>query len=213
MASPVLVAQTRVVYGKLTAFNRYPLQNVQVMAKKTKASVKSDSLGIFCIVCREKDVIKIRPKAFQAVTRRVNRRTDTLKINLIFLDSEANRKLATGYGYIDEQDLTFAMSHLEYENNDFCNYSSVYELIAGRFPGVTVNHRGTGGSVVIRGENSINASTEALYVVDGMVMESIDWVRPCDVRSIDVIKDGMSAMYGSRGAGGVVVIETKQGGQ
>jgi hypothetical protein len=55
--------------------------------------------------------------------------TDSLQINLIFIDTEANRKLATGYGYIDEEDLAFAMSHLEQENNEFCNYSNIYSGI------------------------------------------------------------------------------------
>ena len=211
LASPVLPAQTRVVYGKLTAFNRYPLQNVKVTAKKTGAAVVSDSLGEFRIACRERDVIRIKPVAFQAVTRRINKDTDTLEINLIFVDSEDNRKLATGYGYMDEEDLTFAMSHFEHENNEYCNYNNIFELILGKFPGVTVYLTGNTGSLVIRGETSINSSSEALYVVDGMVTSDIDWVRPCEVKSIDVIKDGMAAIYGVRGANGVVLIETRKG--
>jgi TonB-dependent SusC/RagA subfamily outer membrane receptor len=204
-------AQNRVVYGKLTAFNQYPLQNIEVQAKKSKAIVNSDSLGQFAIACKEKDVIRIRPKAFRPVSRRVGPDTDSLQINLIFIDTKANRQLATGYGYIDEEDLTYAMSHLEQENNEFCNYSSIYELIKGRFPGVSVSTTGTGGAIHIRGQNSINLSTEALYVVDGTITSTIDWIHPCDVRSIDVLKDGMTAIYGSRGANGVVVIETKRG--
>ncbi|MFO7932526.1 MAG: hypothetical protein R6U78_00460, partial [Bacteroidales bacterium] len=130
-------AQTRVVYGKLTAFNQYPLQNVEVIARKAKSAVKTDSLGRFSIVAKEKDVIRIKPKAFKPVTRRINEKTDTLEVNLVFVDSETNRKLATGYGYIDERDLTYATSHLEQENNEFCNYTNIFELIRGRFPGVT----------------------------------------------------------------------------
>jgi len=204
-------AQTRVVYGKLTAFNKYPLQNVEVIAKKTRSAVQSDSLGRFSIVAREKDVIKIKPKAFKPVNRRINKETDSLQINLIFVDSPANRKLATGYGYIDERDLTFAMSHLEHENNEFCNYTNIFDLIVGRFPGVTVDRTGTGGSVIIRGKNSFYLSSEALYVVDGMITSDIDWIVPCEVKSIDILKDGMAAIYGARGANGVVVIETKRG--
>jgi len=206
MTSPVLLSQTRVVYGKLKTFNTFPLQNVEVTAKKTGAAVKSDSLGRFSIVCARKDVIRIKPKAFKPVSRKIGDETDTLEINLIFIDSEANRQVATGYGYIDQRDLNYAVSHLEQENNEFCNYLNIFDLIRGRFPGVAVSN----GAVVIRGVNSINLSSEALYVVDGVIMSDISWVRPCEVRSIDVLKDGISAMYGSRGANGVVVIETRR---
>jgi TonB-dependent SusC/RagA subfamily outer membrane receptor len=206
-------AQSRVVYGKLTAFNQYPLQNIEVVAKNSKAAVKSDSTGMFSIVCMEKDVIKIKPKAFKSASRTVGPDTDTLFINLVFLDSRSNRELATGYGYISQQDLNFAVSHLEQENNEFCNYENIFELIRGRFPGVTVDRTQHSGAVYVRGVTSINLSSEALYVVDGAVTSDIDWIHPCDVRSVDVLKDGMTAIYGVRGANGVVVIETKRGGE
>jgi len=204
-------AQTRVVYGKLTAFNKYALANIEVKAKKSKASVKSDSAGNFTIVCANKDMIRIKPKAFKAVSRKVDEKTDTLSINLLFIDTKTNRNLATGYGYIEEQDLTYAVSHLQQENNEFCNYTNIFDLIKGRFPGVTVSRGQVGGAVYIRGQTSINASNEALYVVDGGITSQIEWIHPCDIRSIDVIKDGMAAIYGARGSNGVVVIETKRG--
>jgi TonB-dependent SusC/RagA subfamily outer membrane receptor len=153
-------------------------------------------------------VIQIKPKAFKAVTRRVGPETDSLRINLIFIDTESNRKLATGLGYVNQDELTFALNNLQDENNEFCNYSNIFDLIEGRFPGVQVMNN----EVIIRGITSINTSSEALYVVDGVVTQSIDWLLPCDVRSINVLKDGMAAIYGSRGANGVLVIETKTGG-
>lgn len=208
----VLSAQNRVVYGKLTAYNQYPLQNVEVKAKNSKAAVKSDSLGQFSIVCEEKDVIKIKAKAFKSCTRKVGPDTDSITINLIFIDSKSNRELATGYGYISQQDLIYAMNHLEQENNEFCNYDNIFDLVRGRFPGVTVNRSQMGGAIYIRGATSINMSNEALYVVDGGITNSIEWIHPCEIRTIDVIKDGMAAIYGSRGANGVVIIETKRGG-
>ena len=206
-----LPAQTRVVYGKLTAFNQYPLKNIEVAARKSKAAVRSDSLGIFSIVCNKRDVIKIKPKAFVPVSRSVDSGTDTLYINLVFVDNKSNREIATGYGYINEDDLSFAVSHMQQENNEFCNYNDIYELIRGRFPGVQVSHYVGGGAVYIRGINSINLNTEALYVVDGVITDNLGFVHPCDVASIDVLKDGQAAIYGARGGGGVVVVETKKG--
>jgi len=204
-------AQTKVVYGKLTAFNKYPLQNIEVKTKKSKASVKTDSLGMFTIVTMDEDRIVIKTKAFQTVVRKVHKDTDTLNINLVFIDTKTNRELATGYGYINSQDLNYAMSNLEQENNEFCNYTNIYDLLVGRFPGVMVQRTATGGSVIIRGGTSINMSNEALYVVDGGVTTNIDYIHPCDIRSINVLKDASTSIYGTRGSNGVVVIETKRG--
>lgn len=201
-------AQEHVVHGKITAYNQYPIQNVEVLSKKSKAAVKTDSLGMFSIVCNYKDVVKINTKVFKTVSRKIRQDTDSLFINLIFIDSEANRQIATGYGYISQADLTFAASHLEQENNEFCNYSNVYDLLQGQFPGVSVS----GSTVYVRGgTNSLNLSTEALYVVDGTVTGTISWLHPCDIVSVDVLKDGSAAIYGTRGANGVVVFKTKGG--
>ena len=204
-------AQTRVVYGKLTAYNMYPVQNIEVKTKKSKATVKSDSLGMFSIVTNEEDKIVIKPKAFKTVVRKVDEDTDTLFINLIFIDTKANRDIATGYGYISQQDLNYAVSHLTQENNEFCNYTNIFDLIKGRFPGVTVQRTAIGGAVYIRGGTSVNMSNEALYVVDGGPTMDINYLHPCDVRSIDVLKDASASLYGTRGSNGVVVIETKRG--
>ncbi len=210
--SVTTMAQTRVVTGVLTAFNKYPVANIEVKAQKSKSSILSDSLGVFRIVCNEKDVIKIKPETFKSVSRKISKGDDdTLRINLVFMDSKKNREIAVGYGYMEEKDLTYAVSHLQQENNEYCNFLNVYELLKGRFPGVVVD--GTSGSYVvhIRGIQSINASNEVLYVVDGSISASIDWIYPCEISSISVLKDGMAATYGTRGSNGVILIETKKG--
>lgn len=205
-------AQTRVVYGKLTAYNQYPVQNIEVKTKKSKATVKSDSLGMFTIVTMEEDRVIIKSKAFKTVVRKVESDTDTLFINLVFIDTKANREIATGYGYMDSKDLNYALNNLQQENNEFCNYTNIFDLLIGRFPGVQVKQTPTGGSVFIRGGTSVNMSNEAIYVVDGGITTNIDYIHPCDVRSISVLKDASASIYGTRGSNGVVVIETKKAG-
>lgn len=207
----VLMAQTRVVNGVLTAFNKYPVANVEVVAKKSKATTVTDSLGTFSIVCEEKDQIKIKAETFKTVTRSINKDTDSLRINLVFMDSKKNRDLAVGYGYMEKKDLTFAAEHMQQENNEYCNYPNIYELLKGRFPGVTVD--GTSGSyrVFVRGAQSISSSNEVLFVVDGSPAAYVGSLLPCNIKSIDVIKDGMASMYGTRGSNGVILIETKRG--
>ena len=212
LVSLTVSAQDRVVYGKLTAFNRYPLENIEVVAKKSKVAVKTDSMGMFAIVCMEKDVVKIKSKAFTTVSRKVGPETDTLHINLVFMNSESNREMLIAYGHISEEELNYAMSHFQHENNDFCNYESIFELIRGKLPGVEVSTDFGGGAIYVRGSTSISSGTEALLVVDGMMTEDISWIHPCDVKKLDVIKDSQAAIYGSRGANGVVIIETRRGG-
>ena len=199
-------AQNRVVYGKLTVYNTYPVQNVEVTAKKAKTAITTDSLGQFSIVCFENDIIKIKPKTFKPVNKRVGPDTDFLLINLLFIDTKSNRELAVGYGYINEEDLIYAVNHLEQENNDFCNYANIFDLIRGRFSGVMVR----GVNIYIRGSGSFSGKTEALYIVNGVATSSIDWIPPCQIKSIDILKDSNAAIYGTRGGNGVVLIETRR---
>ena len=115
-------AQNRVVYGKLTAYNSFPVMNVEITSKKAKATTMSDSLGNFSIVCLEKDVVMVKPKGFQSVNKKVNDDdTDTLHINLVFIDTKKNRELAVNSGYMTETNLNYAVANLETENNDYCN--------------------------------------------------------------------------------------------
>ena len=201
-----LLAQTRVVHGNLTAFGQYPVENIEVRSKKGGTATSSDSTGYFSIVCMEEDVLQIRPKTFKKVNLKVGPGTDSVTINLEFINTPRNREIAVGYGYVKERDLTAAVAQLEQEGNEFCHYKDVYDVIVGRFAGVTVEN----GQVIIRGRNTFYGSDEALYVVDGVIVNSIQWVTPCEIKTINVIKDGSAATYGSRGANGVVLIETRR---
>jgi len=204
------IAQTRVVKGKLTTFNKYPVQNVEVASKKAKSTVMTDSLGQFELVCNEKDVIMIKAKVFQALNKKVKADDDFITANLIFRDTPKNREIATGLGYVTHEQLTFALAHLADENNDFCNYSDVFSLVKGKFPGVQVKSNSMGSDgIFIRGDKSMYGDNEAIYVVDGVRVSDISFVNPCEMQTIDILKDGGAALYGSQAANGVVVIETK----
>lgn len=197
-------AQTRVVHGTIIVFDSYPVQHIEITSKKAKASSMSDSLGQFSIVCMEKDVLNVNPEAFKAMRKKVHADTDSVHMNLEFIDSEENREIAVGYGYISEKDLSFGVSHMENENKKFCSYTNIYDLLRGQLSGVTVQGR----NVYVRGgTNSFSLSTTALFVVDDQTTSSIDWIHPCQVQSINVLKDGNAAVYGSRGGNGVILIE------
>lgn len=201
-------AQNRVVYGKLTAYNSFPVMNVEVTSKKAKSTTMSDSLGQFSIVCLKKDVIQIKPKVFEPANVKVNDETDSVNINLVFIDTKNNRELAVNSGYMTETNLNYAVANLEEENNDYCKYTDIYALLrAEAGSGIMVSNS---GSITVRGgNNSFSGATEALIVVDGQPTSSIDWIRPCTVRSINILKGSDAAIYGTRGGNGEVVITTK----
>ena len=135
---------------------------------------------------------------------------DFISANLIFRDSRKNREIATGLGYISQDNLTFALAHLPDENNNFCNYLDVFSLVQGRFTGVQIKASPNGGQgIYVRGQKSLTGQTEAIYIVDGIRVTDLSFVIPCEMRSIDILKDGGAAIYGSQAANGVVVIETK----
>ena len=201
-------AQNRVIYGNLTAYNAFPVMNVEVTSKKAKATTISDSLGNFSIVCLEKDVIMVKPKGFQSINKKVSAEDDSLQINLVFIDTKKNRELAVNSGYMTETNLNYAVANLEEANNDYCKYTDIYMLLrATQGSSITVSNSGT---ITIRGGNtSFSGMDQALIIVDAQPQGSIDWIRPCIDKSIKVLKGADANIYGSRGGNGVVVITTK----
>jgi TonB-dependent SusC/RagA subfamily outer membrane receptor len=201
-------AQTRVVNGRLTAYSSFPVMNVEITSKKAKATTMSDSLGIFSIVCMDKDMIMIKPQAFSPVNKKVSGETDSLIINLVFVDTKKNRELAVNSGYITETNLNYAIANLEEENNDYCKYTDIYALLRAEGSGITVSDN---GQIVIRGGNTsfTAGASGALIVVDGQPTTNIEWIRPCIVKSVNILKDSEATIYGTRGGNGVVVITTK----
>ena len=200
-------SQTRVVKGKITTFNHYPVQNVEVTSKKAKSAVMTDSLGQFELVCSEKDVIMIKTKVFDPLNKRVTPKDDYVSANLIFKDTKKNREIATGLGYIKSEQLSYALAHLSDENNNFCNFSDVFSLLRSNFPEV----QGTGEVVYIRGQKSISSAmpNEAVYEVDGMIVSNISFLNPCEIATIKILRSGGTAIYGTQAVNGVVIIETK----
>lgn len=124
--------------------------------------------------------------------------------------------VVVGYGVVRKADLAGAVSVLDNKNFKDQPITQVSDALQGRVAGVNVVSDGIpGGSVKIRirGTNSINKSNDPLYVVDGMVRESgLEGINPEDIQSLQILKDASStAIYGSRGANGVVIVTTKSG--
>lgn len=124
-----------------------------------------------------------------------------------------NELVSDGYTTIRKRDRTFAADRLVVDEKTSTTYTSIVEYLRGRVSGLTVGPSdGTGQpSITIRGKNSINSGTEPLFIVDGTPTDNIMWINPHDVASVDVLKDASAAIYGSRGANGVIIINTKTG--
>jgi TonB-dependent SusC/RagA subfamily outer membrane receptor len=117
-------------------------------------------------------------------------------------ESERDREINIGYATVKRKDLTTDVGYIDGQDEANKGYTNIYDMIRGKVPGVSV----VGNSIVIRGVNSVNASSDPLLVVDGVTVSSIDNISPSMVKSISVLKGPDAAIYGSRGANGVLLI-------
>jgi TonB-dependent SusC/RagA subfamily outer membrane receptor len=107
-----------------------------------------------------------------------------------------------GYATVKKKDLNKNIGYINGRNSYSEGYTDIYQMIQGKVPGVDVR----GNKITIRGVNSILLSSDPLFVVDGVVVQSIDDINPVQVKSIVVLKGPDAAIYGSRASGGVIVI-------
>lgn len=113
-----------------------------------------------------------------------------------------------GYGEADKRDVSYSIATVKPEEKEF--YTNIFEYLRGKVPGIQVRPDNT---IVIRGVGTFMASTDPLVLVDGVEIGDISTINPHDVYSVDVLKDASTAIYGVKGANGVILITTKVGQQ
>ncbi|MEN6456460.1 MAG: TonB-dependent receptor plug domain-containing protein, partial [Prolixibacteraceae bacterium] len=201
------------ITGKVTDVNGVPIPGVSVILKGTTSGTITDSDGGFTIDVADNNPVVV----FSFVGMKTKEVTVGTQTNLIVTLEEnvigINEIVTIGYGTQKKADLTGAVSSVTSEKLNQGVNQSVTHALQGKAAGVTViqnsGEPGGGTEVRVRGAGSINDNSP-LYVVDGIV-GSIP-VNPADVESMTVLKDAASAaIYGSRGANGVVIITTKKG--
>lgn len=209
MLSINLRAQERMIGGVVTTFDSIPLIGASVIAQNTKQEVLTDSLGNFSIRCKNDDKLKVSAHGFYNQNVKLTDKIKFAAINLKLRPGEKEREFAIGYGHVADTDKLNAITSINKNDFDFSHYQNIYELIKARCPGVYVidNLR-----IIIRGMNSINLDNSALVLVDGIPYKAPDLkvIQPSQVKSIDFIKDAGAAIYGARGANGVILIESKR---
>ena len=120
-----------------------------------------------------------------------------------------------GYGNVDKDELTYSVTQLDIDEKESVVYTNIWEYMRGRVPGVNIGFADPGQtpSITIRGINSVNSSTQPLFLVDGVETPDVSFINPNDIASISVLKDASAAIYGTRGGNGVILITTKSAQQ
>jgi TonB-dependent SusC/RagA subfamily outer membrane receptor len=162
----------------------------------TDTNVETDKEGLYNIVLPQKvKSIKVYSKKYGWLS---NDYTIENKMDFMFLDADKSKK---------EKNTAVGQSISTEKDKNTVIYRSIYDMIRGRIAGVIVQPDNT---IIIRGISSIKNNAEPLFVVDGNVVSSIDYIVPNEVKSIAVLKDAEASIYGSRGSNGVLVITTKK---
>ncbi|PWJ59411.1 TonB-linked SusC/RagA family outer membrane protein [Dyadobacter jejuensis] len=201
----------------LSAEDRSPIPGVSIMLKGSTIGTTTDVSGHFNIqVPGSEAVLIFSSVGFVNQELVVGTRTH-LEITLETDQKALSEVVVVGYGTQKKSQLTGAISSVGAKEIGELPVTNARQALQGRVAGVDVvqngSNPGAGVSVRIRGRRSINASNDPLYVVDGIPMAgSIDDINPNDIASMEVLKDASAtAIYGSRGANGVVIVTTKRG--
>jgi len=212
------------ITGSVVDENGEPLPGATISVQGTTKGTVTNLDGIFSITVPESSTLVVSFIGYEAQTIKVTNQT-VLNIKLNQDASALEEVVVIGYGTQRKSDLTGSIGSVgETELNERPS-PSLNQALAGRVAGVQVNvNSGRPGgrtNVRIRGFSSINSSNNPLYVVDGVMLpvgnqaqasNAIDYINPNDIVSVEVLKDASStAIYGSRGANGVILVTTKKG--
>ena len=191
-----------------------PLPGVTVSIDGTNIATVTDMDGHFSIDAKQKGKLKFSYIGFKTALKAFSTSGD-MAIKLADDSNMLDEVVAIGYGSLKKSDLTGAVAVVKADNLKKTPAASVDQALQGRAAGVTVNANsgqpGAGATVRIRGIGTVNDSNP-IYVVDGVICSDISFLSPSDIESTEIMKDASStAIYGSRGANGVILITTKKG--
>ena len=208
-----LSAQT--VKGNVKDTNGEPIIGVTVQEKGTKNVAVTDLDGNFSIKTTGDGQLQFSYIGMKAKTVNAAGKSN---INVVLEDEATNLDdvVVIGYGTVKKRDLTGSVASVSAEDIANIPVSSVSEAMTGKMAGVNITT--TEGSpdadikIRVRGGGSLSQDNSPLYIVDGFPVESISDIAPSEIQSIDVLKDASStAIYGARGANGVIIVTTKSG--
>ena len=211
-------AQSLTVTGVVMAQDEPdPVIGANVMVKGSTTGTITDFDGNFSLQAKAGDVLQVSFMGYKTQEVKVTG-SGPLRITLVSDNVQLQEVVAIGYGTMKKSDLTGSVASVNADQLLKAPVSGLDQALQGRAAGVTVTNGsgqpGEGATIRIRGIGSAMGGNEPLYVVDGVITGDIKWLSPTDIKSMEILKDASAAaIYGSRGANGVILITTKSGGE
>ena len=188
-----------------------PIKRAMIYVESKKRYSISDKNGKFGLTnVKENDTIHIKYRKNYYHIPVEGRKSMKIRLGdqLELADAQEDQVLIDfGYGYVKRREVTTPTGYITGDDLIKSGQTNIINALKGRVAGLQVHD----GQVTIRGTSSVNLDCTPLYVVDGSVVTSLDYLSVYDVESVQVLKDG--GMYGSRGANGAIVVKTKRGGK
>lgn len=210
-------AQQKEIRGRVSDAGGQPLAGVTVNIKGSNVTAITDSDGVFHLPlsAETKPVLVVTRVGYAASEQKVTG-ARVLNITLTKVEKSMDEVVVIGYGTVKKRDLTGSISTVKSDDIVRSPTSNALEAVEGMVPGADITQSsGKAGStpnIEIRGDRSINGSSTPLYIIDGIQGGNINTLNPNDIESIEFLKDASStAIYGSQGANGVVIVTTKKG--
>lgn len=211
-----VMAQIKVT-GKVTGLkDNLPIPGVSIKIKGAAGGTITDAAGNYQIqLADDKAILVFSSTGFTPQERNVTGRS-VINIQLDEKADNLSEVVVIGYGTVKKSDLTGAVTTIKGEQLMDKPVANISQALQGKIAGVEVSLNsaapGTAAKVRVRGIGSINSNIDPLYVIDGVAGVDPNSINPNDVASLEVLKDASStAIYGSRGANGVIMITTKRG--
>jgi TonB-dependent SusC/RagA subfamily outer membrane receptor len=200
-----------IIKGNVMDANQNPISGAIILVDNNKTDVETDDRGFYKI----KVSSKARLISVFTLTNGVseteiggktlinfNLKTSSLTGKPEAVNQTDDEVVNIGYGTRKRNEMTTSVGKIDATKNKYSAYQNIFDLIRGEIPGVQVS----GSSIVIQGPSSINLSSQPLFVVDGITVNSISDISPRMVKSIEVLKGASTAIYGTRGSNGVILI-------
>ncbi|MDQ6469286.1 TonB-dependent receptor [Flavobacterium sp. LHD-80] len=211
-----LLAFQKVVKGKVTDEKGNPIPGVNVIIKGSKTGVQTDMDGGFAIeVPNASTILVFSFLGMQEIE--VPAGNSTLNVTMKEAGQQMDEVVVVGYSKVKKESLTGSLQTLDNKKIVDVTTPNVENMLAGKATGVFVNtgggQPGSQAKIIIRGRTTVNGSTDPLWVIDGVIVgNSSANMNPSDIETLTVLKDAAStAVYGSQGANGVIVVTTKSG--
>lgn len=219
MLATQLMAQ-KSVSGRVVDENGNPIANASVQIRGTKLGATTNETGSFTLnVPATAKQVQVSSVGFESISMAIPA-SGSMVIGLKATSSELEGVVVTGYSRVKKSEYVGAASRIDKKAIELVPVGSFDQILQGRAPGLRVSagsgQPGASASVQIRGPKSISGGSTPLYIVDGVPVEAgvFQSINPNDFESVDILKDASAAaLYGSRGASGVIVVTTRRGKQ